>query len=70
MTHQIIRNLAELKALDPDSIVQRYDQQIRPEYAWSLAYTVAYKCWGEYFPAVVLATREQVRAARKALEDA
>lgn len=70
MTPQIIRNLAELEALDSESIVQRYDQQIRPEHAWSLAYIVSRKRWGGYFPAVVIATGDQVRAARKALEDA
>lgn len=70
MTPQIIRNLAELKALDPETLVQRSDQQIRPEYAWALAHSVSYTRWGDYFPAVVLATGEHVRAARKALEEA
>lgn len=71
---QIIHTVAELEALDPDTIVQRLPQYpgrySLPETAGDLAYVV--RRWGtnQHLPAVVVAPAEQVRAARKALEEA
>lgn len=71
---QVIRTVEELEALDPETIVQRRPQYpgqySRTETAGDLAYVV--RRWGAttHLPAVVVATGEQVRAARKALEEA
>ena len=71
---QIIRTVEELEALDPETIVQRLPQHpgqySRTETAGDLAYVV--RRWGtdRHLPAVVVATAAQVRAARKALEEA
>lgn len=71
---QIIRTVEELEALDPDTIVQRRPQYpgqySRPETAGDLAYVV--RRWGtnQHLPAVVISPADQVRAARKALEEA
>lgn len=63
MTHQIIRTTQELEALDPDTIIV--------EQGGSMTALAAMRIGpGWFLPAVVLATGEQVRAARKALEDA
>lgn len=70
----VIRTVEELEALDPEAIVQRHPQHPgqypRPETASDLAYVV--QRWGtdRYLPAVLVATAAQVRAARKALEEA
>ena len=66
---QIIRTVEELEALDPDTAV------------WLARHYVPYTVgtivpdpfdpeWTPPLPAVVVATAEQVRAARKALEEA
>ncbi|WP_312800937.1 hypothetical protein [Corynebacterium variabile] len=71
---QIIRTVKELEALDPETIVQRRPQYpgqySRTEIAGNLAYAV--RRWGTttHLPTVVVATAAQVRAARKALEEA
>lgn len=71
---QIIRTVEELEALDPDTIVQRRPQYpgqySRPETAGDLAYVV--RRWGTttHLPAAVVTPAAQVRAARKALEEA
>lgn len=63
MTHQIIRTPEDLWVLDPDTVIETVD---RARVSASLAHR-----WSDlYVPAVVLATGEQVRAARKALGDA
>lgn len=58
MTPYIIHTAEELEALDPDTIVMS-----RKGYLASAQDNIR-------IPAVVIATGEQVRAARKALEDA
>lgn len=63
MTHQIIRTPEELEALDPDTVIETVD---RARVSASLAHRLS----DLHVPAVVLATGEQVRAARKALGDA
>ena len=71
---QIIRTVDELEALGAETVVQRHPQHPgqypRPETASDLAYVV--QRWGtdRYLPAVLVAPGEQVRAARKALEEA
>lgn len=71
---QIIRTVDELEALGAEAVVQRHPQHPgqypRPETASDLAYVV--QRWGtdRYLPAVLVAPGEQVRAARKALEEA
>ena len=71
---QIIRTVDELEALGAEAVVQRHPQHPgqypRPEAASDLAYVV--QRWGtdRYLPAVLVAPGEQVRAARKALEEA
>ena len=70
----IIRTVEELEALESEAIVQRHPQHpgqySYPETAGDLAYVV--QRWGtdRHLPAVVVAPAEQVRAARKALEEA
>ena len=70
MTHQIIRTVAELEALDPDTIVLDsngelfdLDEAWINGHGWGTAYT-------QGLPFVVIAISDQVRAARKALEEA
>ena len=71
---QIIRTVDELEALGAEAVVQRHPQHpgqySRTETASDLAYVV--QRWGtdRYLPAVVVATADQVRAAREALEEA
>lgn len=71
---QIIRTVEELEALGAEAVVQRLPQHpgqySRTETAGELAYVV--QRWGtrKHLPAVVVATAAQVRAARKALEEA
>jgi hypothetical protein len=68
MTHQIIRTMEEILELDPDTAITWRKTTIRtPEDAVNVA-----KIWTPHFilPAVVIATGDQVRAARKALEEA
>lgn len=63
MTHHIVRTMEELEALDPDTVIETVD---RARVSASLAHR-----WSDlHVPAVGLATGAQVRAARKALEDA
>lgn len=57
MTPQVIRTLADLEALDPDTVVIS-----RKGY-------LAHAEDNIRIPAVVIATGEQVRAAQQALED-
>lgn len=70
----IIRTVEELEALGAEAVVQRLPQHpgqySRTETAGDLAYVV--QRWGtnKHLPAVVIATGAQVRAARKALEEA
>ncbi|ATW58669.1 hypothetical protein PETEYPAB_61 [Corynebacterium phage PeteyPab] len=69
-TPQIIRTVDELKALDPDTALTLYTWDAT---IWEASYF--HKCLEDTgyipdLPAVVVATGEQVRAARKALEEA
>ena len=57
----IIRTVEELEALDPDTLLTTPDKAC----AWT-----AGSLFGTDLPAVVVATAAQVRAARKALEEA
>lgn len=64
MTSQIIISTAEeLEALDPDTVIETVD---RARVSASLAHRLS----DLHVPAVVIATGAQVRAARKALEEA
>ncbi|WP_334137003.1 hypothetical protein [Corynebacterium variabile] len=73
-TPQIIRTVEELEALDPDTLVQpaldEWPDWPVVSYARHLAVRITK--WGHYsdLPAVVVATADQVRSARKALEEA
>ena len=73
MTPQIIRTLAELEALDPDTLVaipEYFGDCDRPRLA---GWVRTFYPLGEdspVFPAVVVATGDQVRAARQAQEAA
>lgn len=68
MTHQIIRAPEELEALDPDSVLLDRSGDTDPVSGWlSIRHRVNIS---NYLPAVVIATGDQVRAARKALGDA
>lgn len=63
MTHHIVRTAEELEDLDPDAVIETVD---RARVSAGLA-----RRWSDlHVPSVVLATGEQVRAARKALGDA
>lgn len=69
-TPQIIRTVDELKALDPDTALTLYTWDAT---IWEASYFQKYLEDTGYIPdlpAVVVATGEQVRAARKALEEA
>lgn len=73
MNHQIIRTREELAALDPDTLVQppRNEQGEWPRVisAESLQWAMRrLNC--TFLPAVVIATGDQIRAARQALEAA
>lgn len=74
MAPQIVRTIEELAALDPETIMQRYDNVSgrwpRVESAADLLYAASHWSWSHCFPAVVVATGEQVRAAREALRQA
>lgn len=70
---QIIRNLQELEALDPDTVIQPplddlgvWPRTMTPEV---MRHFVS-KFEGSWFPAVVIVPADQVRAAYKALEEA
>ncbi|QDH93770.1 hypothetical protein HWC36_gp59 [Corynebacterium phage StAB] len=73
MTPQIIRTRDELEALDPDTLVaipRDYGDCDRPRLA---GWVRTFYPLGEsspVFPAVVVATGDQVRAARQTLEAA
>lgn len=70
MTHHFIRTVAELEALHPDTILIDNDGDIDPVRNWLNARGEADPWLKYYLPAAVIATGAQVRAARKALEDA
>lgn len=74
MAPQIVRTVEELAALDPETVVQRYDSVAgrwpRVESAADLLHAASHWSWSHCFPAVVIATGEQVRVARKALRSA
>lgn len=60
MTHHIVLTPEELEALDPDTVIETVD---RARVSASFA-----RRWSDlHVPAVVLATGDHVRAARKAL---
>ena len=70
MTHQIIRTPEELEALDPDTHLGHWhegslDPVVMVHSDWINDYEID---GGGIFPLAVIATGEQVRAARKALE--
>lgn len=65
---QIIRTVAELKALDPDTVVAHSpDDMVTAEV---LLDELRHFGWTPPLPAVVITPAEQVRAALKALEEA
>ena len=67
---QIIRTVEELEALDPLTVVYTTDRDA-PMCASDLLDDIDYDpYYADDLPAVVVATAEQVRAARKALEEA
>ena len=70
----IIRTVDELEALGAEAVVQRLPQHpgqySRTETACDLAYVVQRWGTGRHLPAAVVAPAVQVRAARKALEEA
>ena len=70
MTPQIIRTLADLEALDPDTLVNNFNDFLGfPADLSNRDGSVS--PWAEiYLPAVVIATGDTVRAARQALEAA
>ena len=73
MTTRIIRNRYELAALDPDTLLRgRYEGDYWQHHVADLKYRdVMWRPWVvDALPAVVIATGEQVRAARQALESA
>ena len=63
MTPQIIRTREELAALDPDTLV--FDAATD-----AAMFPMELDAYEDALPAVVIATGDQVRAARQALEDA
>lgn len=70
---QIIRTIEQLNALDPVTVLEPYDDT--PQYALHMIAEirrdkrVGSNFTDGYLPAVVIATGEQVRAARKVLEE-
>lgn len=67
---RIIRTIAELEALDPDTLLisPHRDYPISAgEFLNAIEYDIDY---GDDLPAVVVAPADQARAARKALEEA
>ena len=72
MKPQIIRTREELAALDPDTLLRgRYEGDDWHQHVYDMQYhDGTWRPGVEYvFPSVVIATGEQVRAARQALED-
>ena len=67
--HRIIRTVEELEALDPDTVVWPA-RHYGPYTVGTIAPDPFYPHWTPPLPAVVIASAEQVRAARKALEEA
>lgn len=69
---QIIHTAVELEALDPETMLMRSEWECDPEPIvmaqrdWASDYTI---CPAGLLPLAVIATGEQVRAARKALEE-
>ncbi|MGC3905717.1 hypothetical protein ACYB2S_13840 [Corynebacterium variabile] len=66
---QIIRTVEELQALDPETVVWPA-RHYGPYTVGTLVPDPFNPYWTPPLPAVVVATAEQVRAARKALEEA
>ena len=65
-TPQIITTIEQLEALDPDGVLLDHGGDTDPVSGWlSIRHRVNVS---SYLPAVVVATGEQVRAARQALE--
>ncbi len=70
---RIIRTVEELEALDPDTVMQPPLDELG---LWPNAMSARSLKWSmrtwdlKYLPAVVIVPDEQVRAARKALEEA
>lgn len=65
---QVIRTVEELAALDPDTLLLIGESGTS---TWEPRDLIRFKLQGgSPFPAVVVAPAEQVRAARKALEEA
>ena len=69
MTHQIIRTPEALEALDPETLLICIPHDIKGS-AKYFAFSCRSALDAYLLPAVVIATGEQVRAARKALGDA
>ena len=67
---QIIRTVKELLALDPETVLQRGSSD--PWFILAVDLRIMIHKYGsnKYLPAVVVATADQVRAAREALEEA
>lgn len=67
-TPTIIRTVEELEALDPDTVLMIEGAEAM---TWEPRDLIRFKLQGgSPFPAVVVTTAEQVRAAREALEEA
>lgn len=64
---QIIRTVGELEALDPDTYLMGSANEGLTRTDW-VSYREAFA--DHIFPLAVIATGEQIRAARKTLEDA
>lgn len=67
-TPQIIRTIEELKAIDPETVMTFPDGHIAIASGVLAAEAAGYDKEAA-LPAVVIATGDQVRAARKALEE-
>ena len=71
MTPQIIRTREELAALDPDTVLFDVDDPWREVRMSASEWMEDYAIDAEgIFPLAVIATGEQVRAARQALKEA
>ena len=69
----IIHTVKELQALDPDTLIQPLLSELSewPQIRTATGLLAAIRVWeGPWFPAVKVAEGAQLRAARKALEEA
>lgn len=70
MKPRIIRTLADLEVLDPDTILDDSAGPYAAGATLDAIYAGEEEGYRAYFPAVVIATGDTVRAARQALEEA